>query len=294
MRRFILILILMILSAGFCAIAQESPVEARCTRHTMRHQGMEREYWVYLPEGIKAEAPLVLALHGYGGSAVKGKPGLMDTADKYGFAVCYPQGAEDAKGKTCWNVGYPFQKGLKTNDVDFLCDLAGKLQKDFRLSAENTFLTGMSNGGEMCYLMAEKRPNAFKAIASVAGLILEEMDRDYRTAVPFMEIHGTADRTSKWEGDPQNEGGWGAYLAVPVAVSYIIAANGCVSETKTVLPRKRNEVILHQFQGGKPAWKGGPDSEVWFYEIIGGKHTWAEDDMDTFEEIWRFFSRYVE
>ena len=55
-----------------------------------------------------------------------------------------------------WNVGYPFQAGLKTDDVDFLCKLARYLQKEYNLSRHNTFLTGMPNGGEMCYLMAEK------------------------------------------------------------------------------------------------------------------------------------------
>ena len=29
----------------------------------------------------------------------------------------------------------------------------------------------------------------------------------------MMEVHGTEDKTSKWEGDPFNEGGWGSYLS---------------------------------------------------------------------------------
>lgn len=290
MKRILTIIIAMAV-AGVAAGAQG--VVERCERRTMRNQGHEREYYVYRPESIKPGAPLVIALHGYGGSALKGKPGLMDAADRYGFEVCYPQGISDGK-KPCWNVGYPFQKDMKSNDIRFLKALKQRLIKEDGLNARNVFLTGMSNGGEMCYLMAQKSPRTFKAIASIAGLTLEDMSREYRRPVPFMEVHGTQDHTSEWTGDPENAGGWGAYLAVPVSVSYIVAADRCVSETKTELPLVRNKVILHEFKGGLPAWKGGPDCEVWLYEVIGGGHSWAESDMATFDEIWRFFSMYLE
>ena len=29
------------------------------------------------------------------------------------------------------------------------------------------------------------------------------------------------------------------------------------------------------------------------YEVVGGKHSWAERDLDTAEEIWKFFSLYI-
>ena len=86
----------------------------------MKNQGLEREYYLYRPEGLKAGAPLVIVLHGYGGSALKGKKAMMDVADKNGFAVCYPQGIKDPKGKPGWNVRYPSQEGMKTDDVKFL------------------------------------------------------------------------------------------------------------------------------------------------------------------------------
>ena len=41
------------------------------------------------------------------------------------------------------------------------------------------------------------------------------------------------------------------------------------------------------------AWKGGPEIEIRLYEIIGGKHSWGLNDMDTCEEIWKFFSMYL-
>lgn len=277
------------LCSVFSSMAQEA------IKHTIRHQGMERTYWMYLPSEMKENAPLVILLHGYGGKAEGYRPEMMTVAEENGFALCYPQGAVDGKGKTCWNVGYPFQEGLKTNDVDFICSLARHLQKKHNLSRENTFLTGMSNGGEMCYLMAYLKPDVFAAFAPVAGLSMEWSYRrfDARKPVPLMEVHGTADRTSRWEGDPFNEGGWGAYLAVPQAVAYWAAQARCTHEETAELPLVRNKVILHTYKGGEPAWKGGPATEVRLYEVVGGKHTWALNDMDTCREIWEFFKMYL-
>ena len=264
-------------------------------KFTLRHQGMDREYWLYLPEELPADAPLVILLHGYKASAEGYRPEMMTVAKENGFALCYPQGAVDGRGKTCWNVGYPFQEDLKTDDVDFLCTLARHLQKEHGLSRRNTFLTGMSNGGEMCYLMAYLKPDVFAAFAPIAGLSMEWSYRKYeaKKPVPMMEVHGTLDKTSKWEGDPFNEGGWGAYLAVPQAVGYWAARARCTHEETIELPLVRNKVILHNFKGGEPAWEGGPAIEVRLYEVIGGKHTWALNDMDTCKEIWDFFSIYL-
>lgn len=261
----------------------------------MKHGGMEREYWLYLPSDIKPDAPLVILLHGYKAKAEGYRPEMMTVAEENGFALCYPQGALDGKGKTCWNVGYPFQEGLKTDDVDFLCTLARHLQKKYGLSRENTFCTGMSNGGEMCYLLAYLKPDVFTAFAPIAGLSMEWSYRkfDAKRPVPLMEVHGTADKTSRWAGDPDNEGGWGSYLAVPQAVAYWAAQAKCTHEETTEMPPVRNKVILHTYKGGEPAWKGGPDIEVRLYEVVGGKHTWALNDMDTCREIWKFFSIYL-
>ena len=293
MRRLIAISI--VLTLGLAAWGQG--VQERCTRHTMKFQGFEREYYLYTPQGLKEKAPLVMVLNGYGGSALKGRKEMMDVADRYGFAVCYPQGEKDPSGKTGWNVGYPKQEGMKTDDVKFICALAKKVCRENGLDSGNTFLTGMSNGGEMCYFTAMRKPKAFKAIASIAGLTMEWIAREYSYShpVPFMEVHGTADHTSEWYGDPDNSGGWGAYLPVPVAVARVVTAAGCTTETVTELPlrEEHNQVILYNFGKGKPAANGRP-TEVRLYKVIDGKHSWALDDMDTCEEIWQFFSLWLD
>ena len=277
----------LLVALQFSALAQE--------KYQFRHQGLDREYWMYIPENLPEQAPLVFVLHGYGGKAEGYCPQMIETARKHGFAVCYPQGEKAPKGKTGWNVGYPKQEGMKTDDIDFICDLARHVQKKFSLSRKNTFFSGMSNGGEMCYIMAMQHPEAFSAYASVAGLTMEWAYRSMspKMAVPLMEIHGTADKTSLWEGDPDNNCGWGEYISVPLAVGVWAAEAKCTHTETVELPVINNKVLMHRHLGGSPAWEGGPEIEVRLYEVVGGKHSWAHKDMDTCEEIWKFFSKYL-
>lgn len=291
---FIAVLVGLMSCIAPAAAARKTNYEKGLGNYTLRAGGMERSFYLYLPENLPDNAPLVFVLHGYGGRANPERYGFNAVADAEGFAVCYPQGAKDGRGKTCWNVGYPFQSDLATDDVGFLCRLARHLQKECGLSRHDTFCTGMSNGGEMCYLLAYLKPDVFAAVAPVAGLTLEWMYRKLkaRKGVPLFEIHGTEDRTSEWTGDPTNKGGWGAYVAVPLAVGYWAAANCCTHEITEEIPVKDSSnghrVIAHQYVGGV----GG--NEVWLYEIVNGKHSWGEKDIDTAAEVWRFFRCYVE
>lgn len=264
---------------------------AQTPGYTLRSGGVERSYRLHLPEGLPAGAPLVIVLHGYGGEGDPERFDMNRVADRHGFAVCYPQGAKDGRGKTCWNVGYPFQADMRIDDVRFLTELVRHLQKRHRLSRRNVFCTGMSNGGDMCYLLASRCPEKFAALGPVAGFMSVEILRSDRNPhpIPLFEIHGTADRTTRWEGDLTNEGGWGAYVSVPTAVNYWAAKNKCTECRTDTLPARTGglQVIAHRFTGGT----GG--GEVWLYETVGGKHSWKDTGVDTGEELWRFFSRFL-
>ena len=276
----------------FAALLLCSVATAGTTKknETITDQGLTRTYHLYIPDNLPSGAPLVFILHGYGGSAESYLNNASLTfkklADEEKVMLCYPQATKDPKPNTGWNVYYPWQiDKMKVDDCEFICNLAKHLQSTYNLSEKNTFLTGMSNGGEMCYLMAYRKPEAFGAIASMAGLTLVEMAKrhDYTTPVAFMEVHGTGDMTSRWEGDPTNQYGWGAYLAVPVAVGAVAAANKCMYQETTVLPKIKNQVIFHRYYGS-PYGK-----EVHFYEVRNGGHNWATDSFDSCRVIMEFF-----
>ena len=267
------------------------------SEQTLEAGGLQRTYLLHLPKDLPKNAPLIFVLHGYGGKADPERYGMDTVAEKNGFAVCYPQGEKDGRGKTCWNVGYAFQKDMKIDDVAFLCELASHLQKTHGLSEQNTFCTGMSNGGEMCYQLACQRPDVFKAVAPIAGLMMEWLYKecDCSSPVPVLEIHGTKDRTSAWEGDLKNEGGWGAYMSVPFAIHYWVAENRCTEiETEEIPDIDKDDgshVITQKYLNG---FNG---NEVWLYKIVDGGHDWpgksGNKDINTSEEIWKFFSKFL-
>ena len=259
----------------------------------MKYQGNEREYYVYVPETLYESRPLVFMLHGYGGKAEGYFPDMVDCAERHGFVICYPQGLKDpGKERTGWNVGYPSQEGWKVDDCAFILALARKLCREYGLDKRNVFFSGMSNGGEMCYYMAHRYPEKFAAIASLAGLTMEWIYREYKPkcAVPFMEIHGTADKTSLWEGDPVNEFGWGKYISVPSAVARMVSTDCCTHftvDTLALFKPESHTVVLHKYQGGTDGM------EVRLYEVIGGGHSRGEKDIDLPEELWNFFKTYL-
>ena len=259
---------------------------------SLKVDGHMRLWDVYLPDGLPQGAPLVVILHGYGAGIWRENP-MIAAADRHRFAVCIPQGLNDPQGKPAWNVGYPFQQGWQVNDVKALCRIARHVQRRYGLSRDNAFLTGMSNGGEMCYLMAYSKQDVFRAVAPIAGLTMAWIYETMQAPrpLPLMEIHGTEDRVSEWTGDMKNAGGWGAYLPVPVAIGYWVARNRCTSEAlervQSLQGADGHPVIKHRYSS--PA----TGCDVWLYEIVGGVHSWHTGDIDTGEEIWQFFSRYL-
>ena len=263
----------------------------RPQRHTIRHAGSEREYWLFVPDSLSAARPLVFMLHGYGGKAEGYFPEMVECARRHGFVLCLPQGLKDpGKGKTGWNVGYPSQQGWKQDDVAFILKLRKSLLREYRLNEANCFFSGMSNGGEMCYIMAHLHPDKFAAIGSLAGLTMEWVYSGCRPhgPVPFMEVHGTADKTSRWAGDPEGRDGWGRYIAVPMAVGRMVSIDCCTHEKCDTLPLFRPDshmVIRHRYLGGS--------AEVRLYEILDGGHSRGVKDMDTAEELWSFFSAFL-
>ena len=284
------LLSLLILFLPFCAFAQDKDKELP-SKYSFAYGDTVRTYRMYLPDNLKPDAPLVVYTHGYG-SSKRWLPALNKVADTYGFAVCYPDGSPDSRGKDGWKVGYPPQESMKIDEGDFFRKLLEEVTARFNLSRDNVFMAGMSNGGDLCYQLAFTTPGLFKAYASVAGLAFEWLYDEYPACepVPFMEIHGNADRTSRWEGDPTNDGGWGKYLPVPEAVARVVKSNGCTTTSTDSMPTLNDpdRLVKHTLYSGA---KTGCDVEL--YEIEGGKHSWGAKDLPTEEIIWKFFSRYM-
>ena len=263
-------------------------------------EGENREYYLYVPDSLEIGAPLLFVFHGYSSSAnsIMEYSGLNKIANENGFVVCYPQGLSDSNGNRFWNVGYEFHNNETHDDVAFAKELAQYLQNEFLLSNYNTFSTGMSNGGDISYLLACQEPETFRAIAPVAGCMMTWIYEscDPIQPIPVFEIHGTDDKVTWWDGaDDNNNDGWGPWESVDTTFNYFTELNECTIFLVDTLPNTNTSdgsyLISHKNINVVN------NNQVWLYEIINGAHdwpgAWGNMDINSSEEIWNFFDQFM-
>jgi Poly(3-hydroxybutyrate) depolymerase len=238
--------------------------------------------------------------------------GMNAVADREGFMVIYPQGTTDSEGNTFFNVGYEFHKDSTIDDVSFIRDLFVSLSEEYGLKRKQGFATGMSNGGDMSYLLACTSADLFRAVAPVAGSLMAKTKEicNTQSIVPIFEIHGTGDQITLFDGDMENKGGWGAYYDLPSTINFFADAYNLDKRSTKIIAKKGEgseyDIYLQRH------WSQNSDDEVWMYEIVEGRHVWpgfkihwwenpifwyyfgsGNEDINASEEIWRFFKRYL-
>jgi polyhydroxybutyrate depolymerase len=264
---------------------------------TMNHEGLEREYILYKPKNFSENAPLMMMLHGYSSNNnnLLSYSKMNAIADQNGFMICYPQGAITyLTNQSHWNANLQMSD---INDIDFLSDLVTEIQKQYKVSKENVFVAGMSNGGFMSYTLGCERSDIFKAVASVTGTMSgydwENCSPEYK--IPVMQISGTIDRTVPWDGTMNTAFGWGGAPHILEVMEFWSDLNTCTNDELINFPdidkSDNSTVSLTKKKGGSY------NNEVWFYKIEGGGHdwpgAWGNKDIDASEEIWKFFDSHI-
>jgi polyhydroxybutyrate depolymerase len=263
---------------------------------TLEHDGMERGYILHIPDDLSDNAALVVVMHGYSGSAkeIRDYSRMDAVADANGFVVAYPKGTQDFYGYNYFNVGYDFHDDT-VDDVGFLAAMVDVVVADLQLNPAAVFATGMSNGGDMSYRLACEA-DWVRAIAPVAGTMMSWFTPSCspHLPMPVFEIHGTEDDVTWWDGDADDVGGWGPYLGIDAIVDFWVAENGLQLQESTELDNTVAtdfSVVEFDRYGG-----GDSDAELWLYRVVGGGHdwpgAWGNEDIDSSEEVWRFFSQY--
>ncbi len=264
---------------------------------SITHDGIERDYILYVPEiydGSTA-APLVLNFHGFGSSASQQMfyGDFRDIADTEGFLLVHPEGTTFI-GNQFWNVGFP---GLSSNidDVGFTEALIDELATLYAIDLDRVYATGMSNGGFMSFLLACQLSEKIAAVASVTGSMTQDTfdDCNAQHPTPVLQIHGTEDDVVLYNENNLS-------LPIPDVISYWVDHNNCeTTPTTTTLPDvdvSDGSTIEHSvYEDGD----NGVTTE--HMKVIGGGHTWpgsvlntagTNQDIDASMEIWLFFSRY--
>jgi polyhydroxybutyrate depolymerase len=270
-------------------------------RHTLPVAGVERTFLLDLPETVRPGAALLLVFHGYTDSAegIRRAAGFTPLVAEHGFVAVYPQGSVDRRGQTFFNVGYAFHADEAADDIGFVRELVARLVADLNLDPRAVFSTGMSNGGDISYLLGTQRAPVVRAIAPVAGTMMTSWGQGFAPAgpLPVLAVHGRRDEITRWNGDPEDRDGWGPYLSVDDVIGRWVKGLGAVEKTVTVrpdhAPPRDSPVVLHSWAENATEARA---AEVRLYELPEGGHDWpahlGDASRSTATEIWRFFSRF--
>ncbi|NDJ35519.1 MAG: hypothetical protein GYB64_12700 [Chloroflexi bacterium] len=208
MRKIVILSLMLALSIAYAGCASPAVAEG-LTEHTLRVDGEERFYLVYDPDGRAAERPLVLDMHGWGGTAYEqlGASGFTAIAEEEGIIVVYPQATGE---ELLWGLA---------DDVSYIEAVLDAVSADYPVDESRIYATGFSAGGFMAHYLGGALSDRIAAVASVGGLI---PDPDFAALggavtdaadlielalppepirpVPVMMIHGTNDEVVPYAG----------------------------------------------------------------------------------------------
>jgi len=253
--------------------------------HQLQSGELTRHFLVYQPENLKPNPPMVILLHGGGGSMRKNfifptTAQWLTLADQNGFLLISPNGVNPRTGDTdgnhqTWNGLRPWKDSRRSqaDDVSFIASIIDWAAEQHSIDREQVYVMGASNGGELVFRLLIERPTLFAAgVANISSLPAIEVPRPEQ-GTPIMMMNGTEDPLMPWQGGPVR-GVAEPVRPVPETVEYWIEVNKADKEaavtnqlpdrapnddcriTTTAYPKKPN---------GKPV--------VLFYAMEGGGHS---------------------
>lgn len=253
--------------------------------YQLQSGGLTRHFMVHQPKNLGAKAPVVILLHGGGGSMRRNfifptTAQWLTLADQHGFLLISPNGVSPKTGDTdgnqqTWNGLRPGKDRRRSSadDVSFIESVIDWAAQNHNIDRDRVYVTGASNGGELVFRLLIERPTLFAAgVANIASLPAIEVPRPEQ-GTPIMMINGTEDPLMPWEGGPVR-GVAEPVRPIPETVEYWIEVNNADREAAvtTELPdRAPNDgcritaTAYPQEPNGKPV--------VLFYVMEGGGHS---------------------
>jgi polyhydroxybutyrate depolymerase len=151
-----------------------------------------------VPDGEVTGLPLIVVLHGFGGSGAQAREvsGVEAAAQARGLRAvfAFPDGTGDDGFPRSWNAGgcCPFANLDDVDDVGYLAALIADLTRDRALDARRVLVAGHSNGGMMAYRLACERPDLVRAVVVGAGALVAPSCTP-SAAVTVLHLHGALD-----------------------------------------------------------------------------------------------------
>ena len=134
----------------------------------------DRNYQVYVPSGLSAPAPMVMALHGCRQTqedVLRGW-GLTAAADRYGFILVAPfiTSYDGLRNTNCWGFWLDQHRHQGRGEPEDLHQIALEVEARHSIDPARRYITGLSSGAAMAVVASVAHNEYWAAAASAAGL----------------------------------------------------------------------------------------------------------------------------
>lgn len=167
-RRFRTAFAALTLLAAFCA----SPAFAQTEVTGFGSNPGNLRMFKYVPGGLPANAPMVVALHGCAQSASSydAETGWQLFADRFRFALLLPQQQSANNSSTCFNWFENADISRGQGEALSIKQMVDRMIADHGIAGSRVYVTGLSAGGAMTAAMLAAYPDVFAGGAIIAGI----------------------------------------------------------------------------------------------------------------------------
>jgi polyhydroxybutyrate depolymerase len=268
---------------------------------------MTRTFIVHVPPGFddKSEVPVVIMLHGAGGSGegAMAQTGWDAKSDREGFIAVFPDGtaphpalpAQFLQNPRRWNDGHA---PASVDDVGFISAMIDLLEARYAADPARIYCTGFSNGASMTFSVGLNLSNRIAAIAPVSGQFWYK-EKQLAYPVPLLFIIGNADPLNPIGGGNVKLPWGDTQYRPPIEDSLKEWERmlGCGPEVQTARGNGVLEITYdHCAKGGEVEyWRVRGLGHVWPGGVSKLPEKWVgqpSDNLKATDAIWEFFKTH--
>jgi polyhydroxybutyrate depolymerase len=282
---------------------------------SLTHQTYQRKYAMHFPPNFTNTdlVPILFMLHGGGGTMLNAQnfTNLNQVSNANGFIAVYPEGyGVIPSGGFSWADGRGTSADIAgIDDLGFINKLLDTLMANYTIDTNKIYICGFSNGGFMIQRLACEQNQRFAAMASL-GSIMDTIlfsNCNPQRAIPMMFVLGTEDPFVPFNGGAMIGSGLVTdIVGADILINFWKTNNNCLlsnlpinlpdidqsdSSTVTLFNYSNcscnSDVMFYKVNGGGHTW---PGVEITLYEIIAGQ---TNEDFQASEELWNFFNTHT-